>query len=687
MFKNISRSALALAVILIIFALISGCSALSLPEPQMVTASKILDVNNQTITTLFKENRVRVSINQIPDVTQKAFIAIEDTRFYKHFGLDPVRIIGAAWTDIKAGKLVEGGSTITQQTVKNLYLSGEKTFGRKFIEAWLAIQLESKYTKKEILEMYLNQIYFGHGAYGIETAAQLYFDKPASKLDLAESAMLAGLPKAPNTYSPFQNWEGAKNRQNITLKQMADAGFISSEEAEKARREKLVLKSSDDAGVRKAPYFVNEIIKYFTEHHENGAAMLFSEGLTVYTTLDLNMQKAAENSFDNGLAHHSSSLEGALVAIDPTNGYIKAMVGGRDFSRSKFNRAVQAHRQPGSAFKPFLYTAAIERGYTQGSTLMCEPAKFSLGNGRTYKPTDYGTNPYHYRPFTLREALAKSDNVLAVKLANEIGPEAIVEYAKKMGITSNLRPYLSLALGTSEITPLELTSAYGTLASGGIKNEPLLVLKIVDKNGQVLEENTPQPQRVISRTTAFLVTDMLTSVLQPGGTAGSVSSIVARTAAGKTGTTQNYRDAWFVGYTPSLVAGVYIGHDDPSKSVGSTGGSIAAPIWANFVAQALKNSAATDFTVPPDIIRVNICADSGLLATQNSPKNFNASFVSGTEPTEYCSLHPDVDWYSDWYNELSPNDITPAPDDNFSNPVPDDFSGFRQRFRDWFFRR
>ncbi|MDT3700087.1 MAG: penicillin-binding protein 1A [Thermincola sp.] len=676
MLKKISRSVFILLGITFLVAVAGGCSALSLPKPQMMTASRVLDINNRPVTSLFKENRVQISIKEIPEVTQNAFIAVEDVRFYRHFGLDPIRILGAAWTDIKAGKFVEGGSTITQQTAKNLFLTREKTFGRKLIEAWLAIQLEIKYTKKQILEMYLNQIYFGQGAYGIETAAQTYFGKAAASLDLAESALLAGLPKAPNTYSPFQNWQGAEARQDIVLNRMVEAGFISSEEAEKARGEKLVLKSSSSAGEGKAPYFVNEVIKYVTEKYEDGAALLFSGGLTVYTTLDLNMQKAAENSFNNGLAGRSTSLEGALVAIDPTNGYIKAMVGGRDFSRSKFNRAVQAKRQPGSAFKPFLYTAAIDLGYTQGSTLTCEPVEFPDGTGgRVYKPTDFGTTPYHYRPFTLREALAISDNVLAVKLASEIGPAAIVDYAQKLGITSKLRPYLSLALGTSEVTPLELTGAYGTLASGGIKNEPLFILKIVDKNGQVLEENKPRSQRVISETTAFLVTDMLMSVVQPGGTAGSVSSVVARAAAGKTGTTQNFHDAWFVGYTPNLTAGVYIGYDDPGKSVGATGGGLAAPIWANFIAKALQDTAKTDFSVPQDIVRVTICADSGLLATENSPKTLPASFAAGTEPQQYCGLHS----YNDWFNEI-------VPDNDYTNPLPNDSWGFRQRLRDWFFR-
>lgn len=672
MMNNNSRLALTLVGIILFLTLVCGCSALSLPKPQMATASKIVDINNRTITSLFKENRVQISINQIPDVTQKAFVAVEDARFYSHFGLDPVRIIGAAWNNIRSGQLAEGGSTITQQTVKNLYLSREKTFGRKLVEAWLAIRLEREYSKNEILEMYLNQIYFGQGAYGIETAAQTYFGKSAHQLDLAESAMLAGLPKAPNTYSPFQNWEGAKARQNIVLNRMVQAGFIKPAEAEKARREKLVLKSAGATGAGKAPYFVNEVIKYVTEHYENGAAMLFTGGITVHTTLDLDLQKAAADAFSNGLAGRNSSLEGALVAIDPATGYVKAMVGGRDFSRSKFNRAVQARRQPGSAFKPFLYAAAIDLGYSQGTTLMCEPVEFPEGNGRVYKPTDYGATPYHNRPFTLKEALVTSDNVVAIKLASEIGPSTMAEYAGKMGINSSLRPYLSLALGTSEVTPLELTSAYGTLASGGLKSEPLLVLKIVDKNGRVLEENRPRQQRAIPDTTAYLVTDMLKGVVQPGGTAGGVSALIGRPAAGKTGTTQNYQDAWFVGYTPSLVAGVYVGYDDPGKSVGASGGTIAAPIWANFINQALRNTAAMDFPVPAGIVKVKICSDSGLLATPYSPYTFDASFVQGSEPKQYCPLHSDAG--NTWPGEI------------YTEPSPDDQSGIRQRIFNWFFR-
>jgi len=651
--KKKFNKTLAVLLLLIIPWLTGGCMLGTLPKPQVAVASKIYDSKNRLITSIYKENREHVSIDQVPAVTQQAFVAVEDARFYRHFGLDPIRILGALWRNLKAGEKVQGGSTITQQTVKNLYLTHEKTFGRKITEAWLAIQLEQKYSKKQILEMYLNQIYFGQGAYGIETAAKTYFGKPAAELDMAESAMLAGLPKAPNTYTPYANWEGAKKRQKIVLNRMVEAGYIKQEAADKAAKEKVTLRSVE-SGPGPAPYFANEIVRYITEKYEDGAKMLYTEGLSVYTTLDLDMQEAAEKALSSGLAKKQSSLEGALVAIDPANGYIKAMVGGRDFSRSKFNRAVQAKRQPGSAFKPFLYAAAIDLGYTQGSTLTCEPTEFPSGSRQPYKPTDYGASPYHYRPFTLKEALVVSDNVVSVKLANEVGPATAAEYARKMGIKSEQRPYLSLALGTSEVTPLELTAAYGTLASQGIKTDPLMVLKITDQTGQVLEENQPRSQRVLPQTSAYLITDMLSEVLQPGGTASSISGLITRPAAGKTGTTQNYHDAWFAGYTPHLAATVYIGYDDPSKSVGSSGGTIAAPIWANFINKALTNTPATGFPIPPEIVRVNICADSGLLATPYSPNTLSASFIRGTEPKEYCGIHsypgldnqPGQDWFS-----------------------------------------
>lgn len=617
----------------------AGCSIFpQLPEPEVATASKVLDVNGRVIRTLFRENRVQVPIEQIPPLTRKAFIAVEDARFFKHHGLDLPGIARAIVKNIRAGKIVEGGSTITQQTAKNLYLTREKTFLRKFKEAWLALQLERKYSKEQILEMYLNQVYFGEGAYGIEVAARTYFGKPAGELDLAESAMLAGLLKAPNNYSPFQNWEAAKDRQKTVLDRMSDLGMITREEAGQAYEERLVLASSGKSR-GKAPYFVDEVIKYVTSKYENGANLLFTGGLTIETTLDLDMQEAAETAFTEGLAGKDRQLNGALVAMDAATGQIRALVGGRDFSQSKFNRAFMAKRQPGSAFKPFLYTAAIDMGYTAGTTLTCEPVAFPVPGGIPYRPTDYGSSPYHNRPFTLKEALAISDNVVAVKLANEIRPASIVDYAKKMGIDSKLRSFLSISLGTSEITPLELTGGYTPLANGGKKTKPLFVLKIKDKDGKVLEENKPEITQVLDPKTAYIVTDMMRAVLAPGGTAANVAGAVGRPAAGKTGTTQDYRDAWFAGFTPELVATVYIGYDDPRKPVGATGGKIAAPIWARFVADALKDRPVREFPMPEGLVRVKICADSGLLATPFSPYTIEAVFVAGTEPTQSCGLH------------------------------------------------
>lgn len=653
--------------------LFSGCSIDTLPKPTVPEASKIYDANGKIITTLYKQNRIQVPIKEIPKVTQNAFVAVEDSRFYKHFGLDPIRIIGAAFSNLKAGKLVEGGSTITQQTVKNLYLSRQKTFSRKLTEAWYAILLERKYTKEQILEMYLNQIYFGQRAYGIETAARTYFGKSASQLDLAESALLAGLPKAPNTYNPYQNWDGAKKRQKIVLNRMAEVGFITKKQADQAADENLVLKS----GAAKndiSPYVTNEIIKYISDKYEYGAQMLFSGGLSIYTGINMDMQKAAETAFDNGLASKKKSLNGALVAIDPSTGQIKAMVGGRDYNESKFNRATQAKRQPGSAFKPFLYTAAIDSGKTQASTITCEPVEFTQNNGTIYKPTDYGDIPYHNKPFTLKQALAISDNIVAVKLNKEIGPATLAEYAHKMGIKSKLKPYLSLALGTSEVSPLEITSAYCTLASGGIKTEPLLVLKVVDKNGNVLENNIAKKERVISPQTAYLVTDMMKAVLEPGGTASSLSSIIRRPAAGKTGTTQNFQDAWFVGFTPQLVAGVYIGYDNPKKSVGIPGGKIAGPIWGNFMANALKNAPVEEFTVPERIVKEKVCADTGLLATPYSKETIEANFLQGTEPKEYCPIHK---------SPINPDTTQEQPGENLPSPR-HNLPELQRKLFDWF---
>jgi len=612
----------------------AGCSVKShLLSAEVPVPSKILDVNGELITTVSEENRIPAPLESISVYLREAVVAIEDSRFYQHHGIDPVGLVRALYRNVRAGRVVEGGSTITQQLAKNLYLDPRRTIGRKLEELILTVQLERKYTKKEILEMYLNQIYFGQGAYGVEAAARTYFNKPARELGLAESAMLAGIPRAPSIYNPVSNFQKAKERQAAVLARMTELGMISGEQARRAGEEYL-----QPAGVavafKKAPYFTNEILKHFEQNYPNGLETLYSGGLTIYTTLDLKMQKAAEKALGQGLKSSDPQLDGALVAVDPKTGGIKAMVGGKDYGRSQFNRAL-AKSQPGSTFKPFLYAAAIDHGYTAGSTITCEPVSFPQADGASYQPRDF-QGGYHYRPFTLKEALFTSDNVVAVRLNQQVGPAMAAAYARRMGIESEIRPVLSLPLGTSEVTLLEMARAYGVLANRGVKAEPYFIQKVTDASGRIMEERRPKLEQALDEKTAYIVTDMLTGVLKPGGTAANIAGAVSRPAAGKTGTTENFRDAWFIGYIPDLVAAVYIGYDQKDRGVGRTGGQVAAPIWAGFMENALHGTPPSDFPMPEGVVKVNICADDGLLAGEFNNRVIEAAFIRGTEPTAVC---------------------------------------------------
>lgn len=619
-------------VVLTVFS--AGCAArFGIPEARIPEPSRLLDREGRLIATVSAQNRIPVTVEGIAPVMLDAIVAIEDARFYKHHGIDPAGMARALYHNLRAGGVVEGGSTITQQLAKNLYLGPERTVERKLKELVLTVQLERKYSKTEILVMYLNQIYFGQGAYGIEMAARTYFGKPARELDLAESAMLAGIPRAPSVYSPARNFQIAEKRQKIVLDRMVELGFINKSNASKAAGEKLIIKKVNTP-VGRTAFFVNLVNDYVKKKHPGLEEEIMSGGYDIETTFNLDMQQAAERVLAEGLQGKDTALEGALVALDPSSGAIRAMVGGRDPGRSAFNRAI-ARSQPGSAFKPFVYAAALDNGYTEASTIKCEPTEYEQPGAPPYKPTDYGGG-YHYRSFTLKEALTISDNVVAVKLNQQVGPGVAADYARRMGIKSPLRPYLSLALGTSEVTPLEMAAAYGCLASGGISSEPYFVERIIDPSGNVLEENFPRQERAVDEKTAYIVTDMLTGVLGPGGTAAGVGEMLRRPAAGKTGTTENNRDAWFVGYTPDLAAAVYVGYDDKNKSVGATGGTLAAPIWAGFIKRALKDVAAVDFTVPPGIVRKKICREYGLLALPGDAEALEAVFVEGTEPRSYC---------------------------------------------------
>lgn len=633
--------------------------------PDVPKPSKIVDSNNKLIATIAQVNTVPVDLEEIAPAMQQAIVAIEDERFYQHNGIDFKGLIRAAYQNIKSGGIVQGGSTITQQLAKNLYLGPERTFGRKIKEVYFTIQLERTYTKKEILNMYLNHVYFGQGAYGVEAAARTYFGKSAKELTLGESAMLAGLPRAPSYYAPTTNLKGAKERQRVVLQRMVDLGMISLADKENALGEHIEPQKSTET-FRKAPYLVAEVIKYFKGKYPNGMEMLYSSGLTIQTTIDLTMQQKAEDALSSGLEKVNNDINGALVAIDPTSGYIKAMVGGRDWQKSQYNR-VYAKVQPGSAFKPFLYTAAISSGYTAASTVYCEPVIYQQPGGEPYTPRDHKVG-FHYRPFILKKALAISDNVIAVRLTDMLGPGALVHYAKSMGIESPLRSYLSLALGTSEVTPLEMAVAYGPLANQGIRTKPLYIIKVTDSSGRVLEESRPQLSKVIDEKVAFIVTDMLKAAVQPGGTAAQLSWMVSRPVAGKTGTTEDYTNAWFVGYSPELVTSVYVGYDDKGKKVGLTGGDIAAPIWGNFMENALKDTKVTDFEKPVGVIQVNVCTADGLKASALTSNAMAAYFIEGTEPKIPCL--GDFWWKQPIDSGEGPRDLINNPTTLESDEVP-----------------
>lgn len=637
-----------------------------------IETSFVYDDNGQVIAELHGEqNRVLVDIEDVPDHLKKAFIAIEDQYFYSHRGINIRSIVGALWADLRHGKYQRGASTITQQLVKNAFLSQEKTLKRKAQEAWLAIQLERYYGKDKILEFYLNQIYFNHSAYGVESAAQTFFGKSVKDLTLAESAMLAGIPNAPTKFSPYLNFENSKHRQELVLSTMAKLGYISSEEAEKAKNEELNLIGLQSAKADyKAPYFTDYVVQELSEllqkeygyTEDESYKKIYNEGLKIYTTVDMETQQEAEKALSNPKNYPYSKEDdkgnlqpqAAAVVIDPHNGYIKAMVGGREHQQKLgFNRASQAYRQPGSVFKPIaVYTAAVDMGYTPATVVDDSPVTYNLSSGSSWTPENY-TRTYGGLT-TIRDAIKVSNNVVAVKVLNKIGVDRGIEYAEKLGIKNlvltgnNNDRNLSTALGgiTRGVTPLELISSFGALANDGIHIEPTSIIKVLDKNGRVLIDNKPRQNAVISREVAFLVTDMLKSVVyEPGGTGWRVADFPFP-VAGKTGTTSDSKDVWFVGYTPRLAATVWMGHDEPTRMNNVAGGYQPALIWKQIMAVAHKNYEKTNFVKPEGIVGpISVCIDSGKLPTELCRKDprgarvRNEYFIKGTEPVEYCSTH------------------------------------------------
>ena len=569
-------------------------------------ASQFYDINGNAIyTTLSEKRRIPVTINDIPKHVQQAFIAIEDNRFYEHGGID-YRGTARALVSTLSGSEVQGGSTITQQLAKNAFLTQERSIIRKIKEAFIAKELEHKYTKDEILTMYLNQIYFGQGAYGIESASMYYFGKHVKQLDVAEAATLAAIPKSPNYFNPFENPQESKKRQELVIDQMVKYGLISAEDGAAAKAEKLSFNTYHKKSTDPRSYFFDMITQKVIE--EVGADALYKGGLKIYTTLDSDMQRAAERAMKHLPTYYTDGKkitqpQMALVAIDPTTGYVKAMIGGR--GDDKFNRATLAVRQPGSAFKPFVYLTAMQNGYTPASVIEDKVEEFSPG----WKPQN--SDRKEHGKVSLRSALIRSLNVPTVKLAQEVGVDKIIANAEKMGISTMVESgaysdaNLAMALGglSKGVNPLEMAAAYGVLATNGMYCKPIALLKIVDREGKVLyEAKKSEAKRVIDAEAAYLTTNMMQDVFVSGTASGMG---IGRQAAGKTGTTDTYIDAWFVGYTPNLSTAVWVGDDNNKPMNYMYGSGAPLSIWHDFMVNALASAPAASFvnpgvTVPPE---------------------------------------------------------------------------------------
>jgi len=590
------------------------------------------------------ENRVPISINDIPTTIQESFLAAEDHRFYQHHGIDFKGIARAILKDITGAGMHQGASTITQQLVKLSFLSPEKTFKRKIQEIILSLQVEHYYSKKEIFEMYLNKIYFGQGAYGIQSAAQTYFKKDARDLTLAEASLLAGLPKSPNYYDPLSPKDTpdnqphqSKNRQKTILQLMVDYDFISQSKADQAYDEQIKITKSPTR--YPYPYFVDYITEILIKKY--GEEQVYNSGMKVYTTMDPNVQTIAESVMADDknfpAPQKNQKPQGAVVLLDPSNGQVRAIVGGRDHtSRLAWNRATRKPgRQPGSSFKPIIaYGPAIEFA-GMGPATVVDDAPLRIAN---YEPPNFDRK--NSGLITLRRALINSVNVVAVKLlVNHATIPNAIEFASRMGFEINSRSVgASLALGTEEVTPLQMAGAYGSFANNGIFNEPVVMLRVESSDGTVLDEYKPKPKQVMKPTTAFLLADMMKSVTQEGT---GTNAYFGRPAAGKTGTTDDGKDIWFAGFTPDLVGIVWIGYDNPTGMPEAFGGGLPAKIWRKIMIEAHKNLPVRDFQRPQGIVTATVDSKSGLLPGPNTPPNHQVTdfFAEGTVPTAMDNTH------------------------------------------------
>ncbi len=704
-----------------------------LEEYQPSVATTLYTEQDEPFHSFYEQRRILVPLDKIPTNLKQAVLAVEDSRFFEHHGLSARAVARALIMNVLARRKAQGGSTITQQLARGLFLTPEKNMSRKVKEALLAVEIEKRYSKEKILELYFNLVYFGHGAYGVEAAAQTYFKKSVGELTLAEAALVAGLPSAPNRFSPIVDPQRARRRRDHVLHRMVEEKYITRADADLASRTPfnltLITRSSTIA-----PYFVEHVRQILEETY--GAYALYNTGLKVYTTLNLKMHRAAEEALVGGLRdldkargyrpvkaedirgrigpyaprpgeilpgtvvkvkpqsvevqlgryrgeipfeslkwtklesptetfregapilvqvlavneqrktlelglEQRPELEGALIALDPRDGAIKAMIGGYDFERSKFNRATQAKRQPGSAFKPFIYAAAFDRGLTPSTVVDDSPISFHTRVGGQiveWSPRNYDRK--FHGPTTLRRGLENSVNVVTVKLLQEVGVDPVVKLAHQVGIESELRREMALALGVSEVTPLELVSAYGVFANGGVRAEPFAIRRVTDQQGRIVEQHVPETQEVMRPETAYVLVNVMKGVIERG--TGARARVLERPLAGKTGTTDDATDVWFVGFTPHVVAGVWIGYD-LKRSLGSaeTGGRLALPIWIQFMQKALADAERVDFPVPQNVVAISVNPQTGRRTPPGSTGAITEYFIKGAEPKDVPAAIPE----------------------------------------------
>lgn len=634
------------ALVLAVVAIIVPSAWIFWPAPNLPADTTIYDQTGHLVSVLYSRvNRMPIGYAQIPANMQNALVAIEDDTFWVEPALDPVGIVRAAAIDLSHRQILQGGSTITQQLAKNLYLSDQRTFSRKFKELFIALKLATIYSKPQLITMYLNDVYFGEGAYGVQAASERYFGKSVSQISLPQAALLAGIVNAPSYYDPLIHPTPALARRNLVLARMARLHYISPAQARAAQTTPLNLNAAAPLGDR-APFFTEFITQELQSADPRVGSTLYTGGYRITTTMNWPMQQIAQNVVAhyapiNGKIHGVWEPQTALVAVDPHNGYVKALVGGVDYQNSAFNRATNAARQPGSAMKYFLYSTVISLGYSTSAVKDSAPVRFPAGHGKWYIPHNYG---YVYNgPLVIRRAIALSDNIVALKWMNTVTPPKMIAMAHAMGITSPLADNLTTALGSSSVTPFEMAAAVCPLANGGLRVQPLGVLQIQDAGGHVIYSAKPHLTRVLTPQAAYVVQDLFHApLLNPQGTAHDLEPIFAgRPAAAKTGTSSQQRDSWLVGFTPQLAAAVWVGNDNDTP-VGLTGDRGAGPVWAHFLADALATTPPSSFAKPPGIVTRTVCVKTGLLSN-GCCTTYQEVYIRGHEPTEMspgCQAQP-----------------------------------------------